>query len=518
MSNKNEDIFSGIPFGKWNLLYIAIACLQQATCPAQYFSSIFLDMAIDFRCTDNTTRSSNSTFDNTCFQNVAIIGNEEYTKSKYKCSNYEFDTAKVSSTFTSEFQLVCDKEWLSAIYKIILPIGSCIGSLFIGTSDKWGRVTIIRISSSIQAVGGLMVGLAMHEFLVLSGRFLIGLTIPILSSSAMVLVNETIQPNLRSTVGFLVVVPFYVGLLLLGGLAYFIREWRVLYLITSSPMYIIPFIALFLDKSPRWLIQKGRVDEAQIVLQNAGKMNSGTVNVDLTAIEIETNSESNSHSDSWNFISESFDSAKKLTKQLYGTTAMLKFSFFIPMLWFLSGFVYFGVPLNANNFTDNPYLYIIMIGAAECPAAFLGPLIIKCFGNIKTGMSFFLITGICMLGTLLVPDSLWWMKWVFALLSMTCSGAIITIAVLLVSELFPTVLRSTGYGISNLAYFAAFFLSSFINSELFPQTWWTFNALCGTCCVIAAALISTLPDTQGQKLCETTDQVNDRDKNIVNKI
>lgn len=523
MNNNNEDIFSGIPFGNWNLLYISIVCLQQASSPAQYYSSIFIDMPIDFRCIDNVTSSSNITFDNTCFQKAEIFENREHNTSQHKCSTYDFDLSKDSSTFTSEFQLVCDKAWVSTLFPIMLPIGSCIGTLFLGASDKWGRVTIIRISSTIHAIGALIVGLGTYDYLVLAGRFIIGITYPILNGTALILCHETLSPNLRSTVGFLMLIPFYIFVMLLGIVAYYIRDWRMLYLITSIPMFFIPFISIFIDKSPRWLIQHGRVDEANIVMQNAAKMNGGTVKFDLTSIEKESSSESNDHKGCSNIIYDSITSVTKLIKQLYGTTTMLKMSFVMPILWFLSGFVYFGVPLNANNFTNNPYLYIIMIGAAESPAALLGPLIIKHFGNIKTGMSLFLITGGCMLGTLLVPEGLWWMKWIFAMLSMTCIGAIITICGLLISELFPTVLRSTGHGMSNTAYYAGYFLCSFINSAFVSKTWWAFNAMCGTCCVIAAILICVLPETQGQKLCETTNEVNNKkykynreNKNIVN--
>lgn len=510
MSNNNEDIFSGIPFGRWNLLYLSIVCLQQASSPAQYYSSIFVDMPIDFRCSDNTTRSNNITFDNVCYKNSELIEYEDQNKSQHECLNYDFDTVEISSTFTSEFQLVCNKAWVSSMYPIILPIGSCIGTLFLGASDKWGRVTIIRISSTIHAIGALIVGLANYDYLVLLGRFLVGLTYPILTGTGVILCHETMSPNTRSTVGFLMFIPFYACVMLLGVVAYFIREWRILYLITSFPMFLIPFVALFLDKSPRWLIQQGRVDDAYIVIQKAAKMNGGTVNCDLSSIEKESYTESTCNGVKSNYISKSFSSAKRLTKQLYGTITMLKMSFVIPMLWFFSGFVYFAVPLNANSFTNNPYLYIVMIGAAEFPAAFFGPLIIKCFGNIKTGFSLFLFTGTCMLGTLLVPDSIWWMKWVFALSSMTCIGAIITICGLLISELFPTVLRSTGHGLSNTAYYAGYFLSSFINSAFFSGTWWAFNTMCGTCCIIAAVLICSLPETQGLKLCETTNEVNNR--------
>ncbi|CAL4160364.1 unnamed protein product [Meganyctiphanes norvegica] len=502
MSDANADIFSSIPFGKWNWLYISIVCLQKASAPAQYYSSIFVDMPIDFRCISNETRQDNITFDNSCPENKESLHN---------CTTYEFDTSEVSSTFTSTFNLVCDKAWVASMYPMILPIGSCFGSFFLGASDKWGRVTVIRISSTIHAVGALIVGLARYEYLVIFGRFLVGFTYPILSGSAIPLSIETTPVKDRSTITFLLFIPFYVFVMLLGIMAYFIREWRMLYLVTSIPMFIIPIIALFLDKSPRWLIQQGRVDEAYIVMQKAAKMNNGTFDFDLSSIEKESSSQSNEQNFNANFVNSSIESVKTLIKQLYGTISMLKLSFIIPILWFLSAIVYIGVPLNANSFTDNPYLYMVMIGAAEFPSAFLGPLIINKFGNIKTGISLFLITSGCMLGTLLVTENFWWMKWIFAMLSMTCSGALIIICNLLISELFPTVLRSTGCGISYSAYYVGFFLSSFINSTIVSEVWWAFNTMCGICCVIASILISLLPETHGQKLCETTNEVDNKE-------
>ncbi|CAL4127067.1 unnamed protein product [Meganyctiphanes norvegica] len=511
MGESNEDMFSGIPFGLWNLLYISIMCLNQASAPAQYYSSIFANIPVDFRCSTNVTGEKNITFDNYCHVTSANIDSGEYNESLNNCTTYEFDTSQVSSTFISEFQLVCDKAWIASMFVMIFPIGSFIGTFFLGASDKWGRVTVIKISSTIHVAGILFVGLARHVYLVLLGRFFIGLTFPIFIGAGIPLSLESVSPKHRSTVSFMIMLPFYAFVMLLGILAYFIREWRMLYLITSIPMFPVPIIALFLDKSPRWLIQQGRVDEAYMVMQKAAKMNKGTVDFDLTFIKMELSNNSDEHNSASNSIFRTTATIKTLMSQLYGTTYMLKLSFAIPTLWFLSAIVYFGVPLNANNFTNNPYLYMIMIGAAELPAALLGPLLIKYFGNIKTGISLFLITGCCMLGTLLVTDNLWWIKWIFAILTMTCSGIIIGKCSLLTSEMFPTVVRSTGYGMSFAAYYLGFFLSSLIsNMKIVSETWWAFNTICGVCCVLGAVIISFLPETHGQILCETTNQANDR--------
>ena len=60
---------------------------------------------------------------------------------------------------------------------------------------------------------------------------------------------------------------------MLPGFAYLFREWRHLQLVLSAPGILLLVTWWFLPESPRWLLRKGRVDEADQVLRNVAQVN-----------------------------------------------------------------------------------------------------------------------------------------------------------------------------------------------------------------------------------------------------
>ena len=59
----------------------------------------------------------------------------------------------------------------------------------------------------------------------------------------------------------------------LPGVAYYVREWRHLQLILSAPSVILFVTWFFCPESPRWLLRKGKVEEAEAILRQAAIAN-----------------------------------------------------------------------------------------------------------------------------------------------------------------------------------------------------------------------------------------------------
>lgn len=86
-------------------------------------------------------------------------------------------------------------------------------------------------------------------------------------------VVETVGVGWRGLAGNLFCVPFAFGYMMLPGFAYLFREWRHLQLVLSAPGILLLVTWWFLPESPRWLLRKGRVDEADQVLRNVAQVN-----------------------------------------------------------------------------------------------------------------------------------------------------------------------------------------------------------------------------------------------------
>lgn len=84
---------------------------------------------------------------------------------------------------------------------------------------------------------------------------------------------EVLAPSWRGLAGNLFCLPFALGYMVLPGVAYYIRDWRNLQYALSAPSLILFVTWYFLPESPRWLLRKGRIQEAEAILRQAAERN-----------------------------------------------------------------------------------------------------------------------------------------------------------------------------------------------------------------------------------------------------
>ena len=52
-----------------------------------------------------------------------------------------------------------------------------------------------------------------------------------------------------------------------------IRDWKMLQIVVSAPLFLLLLLYFVLPESPRWLIATGRYKEAKKTIEKAAKMN-----------------------------------------------------------------------------------------------------------------------------------------------------------------------------------------------------------------------------------------------------
>ena len=52
-----------------------------------------------------------------------------------------------------------------------------------------------------------------------------------------------------------------------------IRDWKMLQIVVSAPLFLLLLLYFVLPESPRWLIATGRYKEAKELIEKAAKMN-----------------------------------------------------------------------------------------------------------------------------------------------------------------------------------------------------------------------------------------------------
>lgn len=66
---------------------------------------------------------------------------------------------------------------------------------------------------------------------------------------------------------------FAIGQIVLGGVAWLVAPWRYMNMVIHIPCFLIIVYYWVLSESVRWLLSKGKYNEAQKVLETVARVN-----------------------------------------------------------------------------------------------------------------------------------------------------------------------------------------------------------------------------------------------------
>jgi len=154
----------------------------------------------------------------------------------------------------------------------ILLLGAITGALISGwLADRISRRRTKIISGSVYVTGAIGCALAQSYWQILAGRFWLGLAVGTASFVSPMYIAELVPPRIRGGV-----VSFNQLMVTLGILAAYIvdwgfaglsNNWRWMFALAAVPGAALAIGMYFMPFSPRWLVQKGREDDAREVLE-----------------------------------------------------------------------------------------------------------------------------------------------------------------------------------------------------------------------------------------------------------
>jgi sugar porter (SP) family MFS transporter len=155
----------------------------------------------------------------------------------------------------------------------ILLLGAIAGALIAGwLADAISRRRTKMISGTVYVIGGIACALSQNYPEILASRFVLGLSVGTASFVSPMYIGELVPKRIRGGV-----VSFNQLMVTLGILAAYIvdwafaplpNNWRWMFAVTAIPGLALAIGMYFMPFSPRWLVQKGREDEARDVLRN----------------------------------------------------------------------------------------------------------------------------------------------------------------------------------------------------------------------------------------------------------
>ncbi len=229
---------------------------------------------------------------------------------------------------------------------------------------------------------------------------------------------------------------------LLGALFAFnltpIWGWRALFVAGALPALLIFFVRLFIPESARFLIDRGRNEEAVKVLNWMEKRSGLTPSTDLDCASMKV--EKRKSASIFNLISDK----------------SLRFTLFLASgLWFIQSVPYFGMMLWLPTLMVKYYgipqpqalKTMMLVSVVGCIARLFTATLIDTWGRKPVIITFGICSAIGMFSFSIANGVTQFMvALVFTIFSFECMWAIISPYT---SEIFPTRLRSTGSGFAS---------------------------------------------------------------------
>ena len=205
---------------------------------------------------------------------------------------FGFDTAVISGT----------TDWLQEYFKLGSgTLGFTVASAIFGTiagalitgkpSDRYGRRNILFVLALLYMISALGSAMSVNWYLFLIYRFLGGIAVGGSSVVAPIYIAEITPARKRGRMVAIVQVNIVSGMLvaylsnyIISGHSLGDAEWRWMFGVESVPALLFFLLLFFIPFSPRWLVSKGRNDEAMKVLEKCGTDN-GSVEDEIREIQ-----------------------------------------------------------------------------------------------------------------------------------------------------------------------------------------------------------------------------------------
>lgn len=160
-------------------------------------------------------------------------------------------------------------------------IGQLIGALFFGwLAERWGRLRVTQITVAIFGVMSLACAFAPSYWWLFAFRTLQGIGLGGEVPVAAAYINELAKAKGRGRFFLLYELVFPLGLVaaaLIGVWAVPNLGWQSMFVIGALPAFLALVMRRILPESPRWLLSRGRTEEARRaveILEQQGRLSS----------------------------------------------------------------------------------------------------------------------------------------------------------------------------------------------------------------------------------------------------
>lgn len=389
-------------------------------------------------------------------------------------------------------------------------VGCIIGACFAGAlSDALGRRKVLLLSAVLFTVSALWSAFprSLSEFAI--ARMLGGFGVGAASMLSPLYIAEIAPAGIRGRLvsvnqlaivfGFLVV--YFVNMLVAqwgertGGEAWNIAQgWRWMFGSETLPAALFMVLLFFVPESPRWLVKRGRTEEARQILARVG--GAARAEIELAEIADAIAHEERSVKQLLGpglRVAMMIGIALAILQQITGINAVL---YYAPALLATTGLgAAAAIAQTVIVGVVNVSFTLVAIAVVDR----VGRKALLLIGSVGMGLSMFLLGGAFALGLEKGPWVLVFMLTYVASFAMAL-GPVVWVVL---AEIFPTRVRGLAMSVATVSlWIACFLVTQFVPRMLENyggQSYFIFAVTCAICFVFVALFV---PETKGKTLEE----------------
>ncbi|XP_053604472.1 organic cation transporter protein-like isoform X2 [Plodia interpunctella] len=504
-----KELGQGKPF---HLMNYALLTLTVYTAAIYGINYVFLAADVDYRCVVPECESANSTQYHPAWLDGALpaAGRQQ------RCSRREpLDLAggcREGTTFTedlqpcdqwlyaswdtivAEFNLAC-QEWKRTLVGTIHNVGMLVSLPILGyISDRWGRKRALILSCTlVGAIGSLKAFSVSYEMYVVI-EFLETVAGASAFPAAYILTIELLGQDKR------VLTTAFLGIMLvLGGLSFALlaktfHYWRTFIIVVYPPSLLFISYVYLLPESIRWLLSKGRKQEAVEIIMRAAKMNKVTLSDETMKQLTEEKPKEQKKEDK--------EEESGLWMQVLRSPIIMTRLAICSWWWITCTFVFYGLAINSVSLAGDKYTNYMLVVSVEVIAVVTNALVLDRVGRKRTLLVAYTVCGLSCVAIAFVPKTMPWLATLLYLMGKIAITQAFSGIYMYTSELFPTHARHSLLGFCSMV--------GRIGSIVAPQMpllaiyiEWLPSVLFGATALVAGGLMLTTPETLNTRLPDT---------------
>ncbi|KAJ1291433.1 hypothetical protein BS78_02G315100 [Paspalum vaginatum] len=407
------------------------------------------------------------------------------------------------TSMVSEWALKCAGPALVSLPASCFFAGCLAGGFLLTTlaDSLLGRKKMLLASLVSMSVAGVLTAFAPNVWAYAALRFVSGFGRSMVGTCTLVLSTELVGKRWRDAVSVAGFIFFTLGFLSLPALGYTFREasWRNMYLWTSVPSLCYSVLVYFLaQESPRWLLVRGRKQDAMETLQQIATLNGNSITSSFSMLHACNMQEDDGAG------SGGAGGAFATMREMWERPWALRRLAAIMTASFGVGLVYYGMPLNVGSLGTNLYLSVAYNALVELPSAILSLIFIGRINRRSSVVAFTAVAGAFSLACVVIPEGSA-ARMAAELLSFFATITAFNLILIYSIELFPTSVRNSAVGLVRQALVLGGVAAPVLVALGRERSFWSFGVF-GLSIGCLGLFAACLPETRGRSMSDTMEE------------